>query len=82
MNTYLGQKGYTIPKNELTPEKIKEIKTDLTIRPYTQGAPPSVVLTFPAYRESLSKIYVPHYYKSLEGSLFVPLYLSLFIYNL
>ena len=62
MNTYLGQKGYTIPKNELTPEKIKEIKTDLTIRPYTQGAPPSVVLTFPAYRESLSKIYVPHYY--------------------
>jgi superfamily II DNA or RNA helicase len=62
MNTYLGQKGYTIPKNELTPEKIKEIKADLTIRPYTQGAPPSVVLTFPSYRESLSKLYVPHYY--------------------
>ena len=62
MNTYLGQKGYTIPKTDLTPEKIKEIKTDLTIRPYTQGAPPSAVLTFPAYRESLSKLYVPHYY--------------------
>jgi hypothetical protein len=62
MNTYLGQKGYTIPKNEMTPEKIKEIKADLTIRPYTQGAPPSVVLTFPSYRESLSKLYVPHYY--------------------
>jgi hypothetical protein len=62
MNTYLGQKGYTIFKDEVTAEQIKQIKSDLTIRPFTQGAPPSVVLTFPAYRESLNKIYVPHYY--------------------
>jgi len=61
MNTYLGQKGYTIAKNEISIEKQKQIKTDLTIRPYTPGAPPGGN-TFPAYRESGAKLYVPHYY--------------------
>jgi hypothetical protein len=62
MNTYLGQKGYTIPKNEISIEKQKQIKTDLTIRPYIPGAPPGTQNTFPAYRESGAKLYVPHYY--------------------
>jgi len=61
MNTYLGQKGYTIAKNEISIERQKQIKTDLTIRPYTPGAPPGGN-TFPAYRESGAKLYVPHYY--------------------
>ena len=34
LNTYLGQKGYTIPKNELTIEKQKQIRNDLTIKPF------------------------------------------------
>lgn len=63
MNTYLGQKGYTIPKNELTIEKHNKIRNDLTIKPFVMGSP----LTndnkiFPAYRESSNKFYVPHYY--------------------
>jgi superfamily II DNA or RNA helicase len=62
MNTYLGQKGYTIPKNEISIEKQKQIKTDLTIRPFIPGAPPGTQNTFPAYRESAAKLYVPHYY--------------------
>ena len=62
MNTYLGQKGYTIPKNEISIEKQKQIKTDLTIRPFIPGAPPGTQNTFPAYRESGAKLYVPHYY--------------------
>ena len=61
MNTYLGQKGYTILKSEISVELQKQIKTDLTIRPYTPGAPPSQN-SFPAYRESGAKLYVPHYY--------------------
>ena len=61
MNTYLGQKGYTILKSEISVELQKQIKSDLTIRPYTLGAPPSQN-TFPAYRESGAKLYVPHYY--------------------
>ncbi len=63
MNTYLGQKGYTILKNELTIEKQNKIRNDLTIKPYTPGAPgTNDKVTYPAYRESHNKIYVPHYY--------------------
>ena len=63
MNTYLGQKGYTISKNELTVEQQKKIREDLTIKPYVPGAPGSTNLsTFPAYRESANKMYMPHYY--------------------
>ena len=62
LNTYLGQKGYTISKNEITAEQQKQIRNDLTIKPFTGGQMSSDVKTFPAYRESSNKFYVPHYY--------------------
>jgi superfamily II DNA or RNA helicase len=62
MNTYLGQKGYTISKNELTIEKQLQIRNDLTIKPFVMGSPLNDTKTFPAYRESPNKFYVPHYY--------------------
>jgi superfamily II DNA or RNA helicase len=64
INTYLGQKGYTIPKNEISIEKQKQIRNDLTIKPVSHGAPPggNMMVSFPAYRESSNKFYVPHYY--------------------
>ena len=62
MNTYLGQKGYTIPKKDLTPEQKKKLVNDLTIKPFTMGAPQCENKTFPVYRESPNKFYVPHYY--------------------
>ena len=62
MNTYFGQKGYTIPKNELSIEKQVQIRNDLTIKPFTLGSPINDIKTFPAYRESPNKFYVPHYY--------------------
>jgi hypothetical protein len=62
LNTYLGQKGYTISKNELTIEQQKQIRTDLTIKPYTQGGMgANDQKVFPAYRESSNKFYLPHY---------------------
>jgi superfamily II DNA or RNA helicase len=62
-NTYLGQKGYTISKNELTVEQQKKIRSDLTIKPFTSGGPVTGgQVSFPAYRESNNKMYVPHYY--------------------
>lgn len=60
LNTYLGQKGYTISKNELTIEQQKQIRNELTIKPFTHGSMEQK--TFPAYRESSNKFYVPHYY--------------------
>jgi len=63
IHSYLGQKGYTILKNELTVEQQKQIRDELTIKPFTSGMQsigPQV--SFPAYRESNNKMYVPHYY--------------------
>jgi len=63
LNTYLGQKGYTIPKNELTIEQQKKIRNDLAIKPFVMGAPMNNdQKIFPVYRESSNKFYVPHYY--------------------
>ena len=65
MNTYLGQKGYTIHKNEITIEKQTQIRNDLTIKPLNLRDISSIndnKNTFPAYRESNNKFYVPHYY--------------------
>ena len=63
INSYLGQKGFTIPKNELTIEQQKQIRNDLTIKPFVMGSPMNNdQKTFPAYRESSNKFYVPHYY--------------------
>ena len=61
-NTYLGQKGYTLIKNELTIEQQKQIRNDLMIKPRVHGGPVNVQHSFPAYRESSNKLYVPHYY--------------------
>ena len=63
IDTYLGQKGYTILKKDLTPAQLDFIKTELTVKPYVPGAPGnSGQNTFPAYRESGNKIYVPRYF--------------------
>lgn len=63
LNTYLGQKGYTIHKIDLTQEQQKNIRTDLTIKPFTNsGIGGNSQKTFPVYRESANKMYVPHYY--------------------
>jgi len=63
MNTYLGAKGYTIPKNELSVEQEKQIRNDLMIKPFVMGSPMNNnQISFPAYRESNNKMYIPHYY--------------------
>ena len=64
LNTYLGQKGYTILKSELNNEQQYFIRKELTVKPYTPGIPTkdSDASTFPAYRESALKMYVPRYF--------------------
>jgi superfamily II DNA or RNA helicase len=62
LSTYLGTKGYTIPKSELTEDQIKYIKEILTVRPCTPGSPIASSISFPAYRESTQKLYVPRFF--------------------
>jgi hypothetical protein len=59
---YLGPKGYTIYKSNISNNQQQQMKNDLTIKPYVQGAPAGSAVSFPAYRESANKLYVPHYY--------------------
>jgi superfamily II DNA or RNA helicase len=63
IHSYLGPKGYTIFKKEISIEKQVQIRNDLMIKPYTPGnMGNNNIVAYPAYRESDNKIYVPHYY--------------------
>ena len=59
--TYLGQKGYTVLKSSCSPEDIKKIKRELTVKPFTIQTFTQHVTEFPIYRESKNKIYLPKY---------------------
>jgi len=62
--SYIGQKGYTIPKTALLPKILTDLKRDLIAKPFIIGSPNSVQNqnTYPVYRESASKIYIPRYF--------------------
>ena len=59
--TYLGPRGYTIPKENLDEEERKYIRSELTIRPHIPKAPVQPA-AYPIYRESPLKMYVPRYF--------------------
>lgn len=60
--TYLGKKGYTISKSDLSEQQLEFIREKLTITPFTGGGPVQQTTKFPAYRESSKKIYMPRYF--------------------
>ena len=62
INSYLGQKGYTILKSDLSVTQQQYIKEQLLIKPCTPGAPIAIDKSFPVFRESDKKLYVPRYY--------------------
>jgi len=61
-NTSLGQKGYTILKKELSFEQLTELKESLMVKPFVPGSPLQMTKSYPVYRESVNKIYIPRYY--------------------
>lgn len=61
MNNYLGKRGYSIYKKSLSLKEQQEIKDDLNVRPYVPNSPIQME-SFPIYRESPLKLYVPRYY--------------------
>ena len=62
--TYIGKKGYTILKSEISPETEKDLKTKLTVIPSTgaSAAFGGPIISYPVYRESIKKYYIPRYF--------------------
>jgi superfamily II DNA or RNA helicase len=61
INSYLGNKGYSIYKVCLTTKIIDFIKDELTLKPVLINSL-TEAKSFPAYQESEKKIYVPRYW--------------------
>ena len=61
LNSYLGNKGYSIYKVCLTNEIINYIKKELTVKPFSQNNMVESI-PFPVYQESDKKIYVPRFW--------------------
>ena len=54
-NTYLGNKGYTILKSEMSIKQQLSLKEMLIVKPFVPGSPVQVQKSFFAYRESEKK---------------------------
>ena len=65
IQSYLGKKGYTISKDILNKDDLEFLYKDLFLKPAVSGpvfcaATPDE--SFPVYRESSNKIYIPRFY--------------------
>lgn len=63
--SYLGKKGYTIPKSVLSESEYAHLKEELNVTPEVHGVQygvPQEAGSFPVYRENDKKIYVPRFY--------------------
>jgi superfamily II DNA or RNA helicase len=60
-NAYIGQKGYTLLKKNITPKQERFLRKELTVKPFI---PKSLVKPeeFPVYKESSSKFYIPRFW--------------------
>ena len=64
MTVYLGQKGVTIPKSDISLQELCRIKNELTVKPNVSHMI-GTSTPFPVFRESNKKLYVPRFkYKS------------------
>lgn len=59
--TYLGQKGFSIYKSNLSIHEQHSIRQELTVTPFIPGSPVKSS-SFPIYRESEKKFYLPRHY--------------------
>lgn len=64
--SYIGKKGYTLPKTELSQKEEEFLKRDLFVKPFVPGVqfgnPGDESSAFPVYRENSNKIYLPRFY--------------------
>ena len=62
ITTYLGQKGYSIFKEYIDVKEQLLIRKELEVRPWVPKNSPFQPPSFPIYRESKKKIYIPRFY--------------------
>ena len=64
--SYIGKKGYTIPKTEISKKEEEFLKRDLFVKPIVPGMqfgnPGDESTAFPVYRENSNKMYLPRFY--------------------
>ena len=61
-NSYLGKKGYTIPKNIIDDDEINFIKNELFMKPFIPIKTFDSPTSFPVYRENSKKMYLPRFF--------------------
>jgi len=64
--SYIGKKGYTIPKSALSQQDMGHLMTELNVKPEVPGIQygpqESGDAMFPVFRENANKIYIPRFY--------------------
>ena len=59
---YLGQKGYSIKKENMEVKEQLALRKDLMVKPFVPKTSLSQPMPFPIYRESQKKMYIPRFY--------------------
>ena len=62
MENYMGQKGFSIYKDNLSVKEQEKIRHDLTVTPSVKNMGYGKLPSFYVYRESPKKFYVPRFY--------------------
>jgi len=59
---YLGQKGYSIKKENMEVKEQLALRKDLMVKPFVPKSSMAKAVEFSLYRESKKKFYIPRYY--------------------
>ena len=62
MSKNIGQRGYSIIKEEYSSNFLNEIRRDLTVKPFINSGYGQEANPFPVYCESKRKLYLPRFY--------------------
>ena len=60
--TYLGHRGYSIKKENISVQEQQLIRKELNVKPFVPKSSLIKPQPFPVYRESKNKLYVPRFY--------------------
>ena len=59
---YIGKNGYSIQKSTLTQTEMYELRNELTVKPNSGMHGYSCSISYPVYRESTNKLYIPRHF--------------------